>query len=61
MTRDITGTMWLHDVWIAGRCLRLVWRGFSCPQRPYGWFRWGVYSFGAGPIGFMFWPKRREA
>jgi hypothetical protein len=58
MARDIFGK-WMQDVWIADRCLRVFWRGFSVPQMPYASYGYGHYVFGAGPIGFMFWPERK--
>lgn len=58
--RDINGE-WMQDICFAGRCLRVFWRGFDVRQRPYRFNLWGFYAFGAGPIGFMYWPKRRAA
>jgi hypothetical protein len=46
----------MRDIWIYTRCLRIFWRGFQCPQGPYGFHQWGFYGFGIGPVGFMFWP-----
>ena len=47
-----------HDLWFAGRCLRVFYRGWRCSQWPYAFHRWGFYGFGVACIGFIFWPKR---
>lgn len=33
--------------------VRVFRRPRSAPQRPYGWKRWGLLAFGAGPLGVM--------
>jgi hypothetical protein len=33
--------------------LRIFWRGWDCPQRPYWFRRWAITAFGVGPIGVM--------
>lgn len=37
-----------HGAWV-----RVFLRPWSWP---YGWHDYGLYAFGAGPIGVMFWP-----
>ena len=53
-TPNMTGA----DIWVGKRCLRVFLRGFRNP-RPYAWHKYGFYAFGAGPIGFMYWPPNR--
>lgn len=48
------------DICTHKRALRIFWRGFSYPQRPYFYHRWGFYGFGVGPVGFMFWPHTQD-
>jgi len=45
----------MQDFWIRGRCLRFFFKRWALP---YGFHRWGLYAFGVGPFGFMFWPKQ---
>jgi hypothetical protein len=47
----------MQDLHFRGATLRMLWRGFHCPQRPYCYFRWGAWIFGGGPVGFMYWPR----
>lgn len=57
---------WAYDIELSDNCLRVFWRGFKPPQRPYFYNKWSVFGFGVGPFGFMFWPattvrrQRRE-
>jgi hypothetical protein len=52
--QDIFGK-WMQDIPFRGRCLRVFFKPWAWP---YHWFRYGFHAFGAGPFGFMFWPKR---
>ena len=45
----------MSDIWFYGCCLRVFWR-WRYPWRPYAHHAYGLYAFGIGPIGFMFWP-----
>ena len=47
----------MKDFWFAGACLRVFFR-WRFPWRPYAWHDWGLYAFGIGPVGFMYWPPR---
>ena len=47
----------MKDIWLAGRCLRVFYRGWKCPLLPYAFHKYGLYAFGMACIGFMFWPK----
>jgi hypothetical protein len=55
--KDICGR-WMQDFYFRGRCLRVFFKPWA---RPYVWFDYGLYAFGGGPFGFMFWPKRKDA
>jgi len=51
----------MKDIWIGShRCLRVFYRPWKFPWRPYAFHRWGFFGFGAGPIGFMYWPNAGE-
>lgn len=54
LARSMDGSRMYQIEW-RGRCLRCAIKPWSWP---YSEFRWGMRLFGAGPVGFMYWPKR---
>lgn len=52
---------WMQDLHFFGGCLRVFWRWPLRRLRnnlPYAFHDFGLYAFGVGPMGFMFWPPR---
>lgn len=54
--RSIDGR-WMVDLGFRGRYLRLFFKQWA---RPYRWSDYGLWAFGIGPIGCMYWPKREQ-
>jgi len=47
----------MQDIHFCGCCLRVFLKPWA---RPYRWVQWGFWAFGAGPFGFMYWPRRKR-
>ncbi len=45
------------NIWFSGCCLRCFCKPWSWPYG-FNFNRWGMRSFGAGPLGFMFWGRK---
>ena len=48
------------DICLLGAYLRVFYRPWHFPWRPYAFHKWGFYGFGVGPVGFMFWPPQKS-